>query len=171
MMDVLNTHPDKLYMLHSEEYGTAVAIMLCWCVCRDCSCFLVLVATCVFGTYLQSGTCVVSCDNATIGDSNTQECRDVLGELAVLVHSNMALFNMQYVAQMHSLLMAALIICTIFLWQFSKVIRNSVLQYNVQNQVQGDHGWSVTKVTTVILHRATPSFLLGFTMFGTWSIN
>ena len=98
-----------------------VAIMLCWCVCRDCSCFLVSAAACVFGTYLQSGTCVVSCDNATIGDSDTRECREIQGELAVLVHSSMTLFDMQCVAQMHNLLMAALIICTIFLWQFSKV--------------------------------------------------
>ena len=43
----------------------------------------------MFGTYLQNGVCVVSCDNATIGDSDTQECRDILGELIVLVISSM----------------------------------------------------------------------------------
>ena len=43
----------------------------------------------MFGTYLQNGVCVVSCDNATIGDSDTRECRDILGKLIVLVISSM----------------------------------------------------------------------------------
>ena len=49
--------------------------------------FIFTVATCIFGTYLQSGVCVVSCNSGTIGDSSTRECRDVQGELVVLVIS------------------------------------------------------------------------------------
>ena len=45
--------------------------------------FIVTLATCNFGTYLQSGVCVVSCNSGTIGDSDTRECRDVQGELVV----------------------------------------------------------------------------------------
>ena len=52
--------------------------------------FLFLVATCIFGTYLQNGDCVVSCANGTIGDSDTQQCRNVMGELIVLVNSSIA---------------------------------------------------------------------------------
>ena len=52
---------------------------------RDCFLFI---ATCIFGTYLQSGLCVVSCESGTIGDSDTRECRNVSGELVVLMISS-----------------------------------------------------------------------------------
>ena len=57
--------------------------------------FIVTLATCNFGTYLQSGVCVVSCNNGTIGDSDTRECRGVQGELVVFVIS-IALFKYVY---------------------------------------------------------------------------
>ena len=58
-------------------------------ICNDCLCFhFTLATTCIFGTYLQSGLCVVSCESGTIGDSDTRECRNVFGELVVLVISS-----------------------------------------------------------------------------------
>ena len=53
----------------------------------DCSCFFGLVEICVFGTYLQSGVCVLNCGSGRIADSAKRECRDVQGKLIGLVLS------------------------------------------------------------------------------------
>ena len=55
--------------------------------CMDCSWLLALTEICVFGTYLQSGVCVLNCGSGRIADSAKRECRDVQGKLIGLVLS------------------------------------------------------------------------------------